>query len=227
MELMTIFLRSIFIYFLVLVIMRIMGKREIGKLSVFDLVVSIMIADLSVIVIENPKISLWHGMVPIFTFVVAQILVSYVSMKSAVARHWIDGQPTVLIQNGNILEKAMRKNRYNVDDLMTQLRERNIDDLADVEYAILETTGKLSVFPIKSKDVARREDVVSIKDDHYPLAVPLIIDSEIQHDSLSKINQDAEWLRNELKRYGVTSLQQVFFASIGADGKLYIDLHDA
>jgi len=152
MESIELFFRTLFMYFFILMVMRLMGKREIGKLSVFDLVVSIMIADLAVIFIENGDQPVIQGILPIVTLMVTQIALSYLSLKNQTVRHLVDGKPAVLIEDGKIREKEMARNRYNLDDLMAQLREKNIDNIADVEFAILETSGKLSVFPKEEKN---------------------------------------------------------------------------
>ncbi len=150
-EAMTMLFRSLFIYLFVLLIMRLMGKREIGKLSVFDLVVSIMIADFAVISIENTKMPFVNGLLPIVVMMAAQILFSWLSLKSSTIRNIVDGRPTYIIKNGKINEDEMKKHRYNMDDLLLQLREHKIANVDDVEFAILETTGKLTVFPKEGK----------------------------------------------------------------------------
>ncbi|MFC4078326.1 DUF421 domain-containing protein [Salinithrix halophila] len=209
-------LRTIVIYFFILVIMRLMGKREIGKLSVFDLVVSIMIAEFAVLSVEDVKVSILKGMIPIVVMFSIQVFLAYISMKSSPIRHLIEGTPTTLIKNGKIQEKNMRKLRYNVDDLMLQLRESNIANVADVEFAILETTGKLSVFERKADGAQKR----------VRLPIPLIIDGRVQEDGLDRIGEDRSWLSRQLQQYGYQDIHEIFFASIDDRGRLYIDLRN-
>ncbi|PTX55344.1 uncharacterized membrane protein YcaP (DUF421 family) [Melghirimyces profundicolus] len=220
----TILLRSLFIYLFVLFVMRLMGKREIGKLSVFDLVVSIMIADLAVLSIEDTRMPFIHGLMPIVVMMAAQILFSWLSLKSPTLRHLMDGKGTYLIKNGKIQEEEMKKHRYNIDDLMIQLREKNIADPADVEFAILETSGKLSVFPKEGKQPLTKEDVMNPP---FPrimrLPVALVIDGNVQEHSLHRIGKDSSWLREELRKYGYHDPNQVFFVSVDHTGRLYID----
>ncbi|SFJ40988.1 Protein of unknown function [Thermoflavimicrobium dichotomicum] len=147
----TIFFRTLFMYFFLLLMLRLMGKREIGKLSIFDLIVSLMIADLSATVIEDHKLPVMASAFPIALLVGLQILMSIVLLKSRKARQIVDGDPTIIIKNGKIQPEAMAKHRYNMDDLLMQLRDKNIANVADVEFAILETSGKLSVFPKEEK----------------------------------------------------------------------------
>lgn len=146
MELMTNVFHTVFMYFLVFVILRIMGKREIGKLSVFDLVISIMIAEIAVFAIEDTKKPLWEAIVPMVVLVIIQITLAWVSLKSKRARFWFDGKPSIIIAQGHLDRNEMRRLRYNLDDLMLQLREQGVDNMQDVEYAIMESTGKLTVF---------------------------------------------------------------------------------
>ncbi|WP_310829833.1 DUF421 domain-containing protein [Paenibacillus pedocola] len=144
---------TVLMYILIFLSMRIMGKREIGKLSVFDLTISIMIAEIAVFVIEDIERPVYDGVVPMATLVLIQILVAQLSLKSRKLRLLIDGKPSVLISDGKLNRHEMRKQRYNIDDLLLQLRGQNIDSPADVEFAILETSGQLTVIE-KSKGVS-------------------------------------------------------------------------
>lgn len=137
--------RTVIIYFVVFLIMRSMGKREIGKLSVFDLVISVMIAEIAVIVIEDMERSMWEGIMPMIILLLIQVGIAFIALKNRKIRLWFDGKPSFIIAKGKINREVMRKQRYNLDDLMQQLRENRVSSLADVEFAILETTGKLSV----------------------------------------------------------------------------------
>jgi uncharacterized membrane protein YcaP (DUF421 family) len=153
--------RTLFIYFFIMLIMRIMGKREIGKLSIFDLVVSIMIAELAVVSLENPNVPMIHSLTPIIILFLTQIGLSYVSLKSQKVRDMVEGKPSFLIKDGKINLKEMQKQRYNLDDLLSQLRDRQINSPSQVEFAILETTGKLSVFPKEPGDTQKHMPDVS------------------------------------------------------------------
>jgi uncharacterized membrane protein YcaP (DUF421 family) len=216
MELWAILFRTIFIYFMILIIMRIMGQREIGKLSVFDVIVSFMIADLSSMAVELDK-ELMHFILPIGVLVVLQVAISYLSLKSRKLRQFLEGKPIMLIKNGKIQDAAMKKVRYNFDDLAMQLRDRDIHDFADVEYAILETSGKLSVIP-KSK--------TNSSVGPYTLPIPLIIEGKVQEEGLKQLGQNRFWLKQELAKRGCKDFKQVYFASINANGEFYIDLVD-
>ncbi|MDF9843927.1 MULTISPECIES: DUF421 domain-containing protein [unclassified Paenibacillus] len=144
---------TVLMYFFIFLCMRVMGKREIGKLSVFDLTISIMIAEIAVFVIDDIKRPIYDGIVPMVTLVLIQIIVAQLSLKSRKLRLLIDGRPSVLISNGKLNRSEMRRQRYNMDDLLLQLRGQNIVSPADVEFAILETSGQLTVIE-KNKNVS-------------------------------------------------------------------------
>jgi uncharacterized membrane protein YcaP (DUF421 family) len=218
----TIILRTVFIYFFLLVIMRMMGKREIGKLSVFDLIVSFMIADLSAMAIDSEK-PMYIGIISILTLAIFQVLISYLSLKSKKIREWADGKPVVIVEKGKILDDQMAKARYNMDDLMVQLREKNIADVSDVEFAILETTGKLSVFPKEKKTC---EEGVHNSLRPFQMPVPLIIDGKVQDEGLRQIGKTRFWLKNEIQKQGYRDFKEIFYASVNSNGKLFIDRKD-
>ena len=174
-----------------------MGKREVGELSIMDLIVSIFIAELAAISIENYQDSILFSLLPIVLLVIVQIVMAKLSLKSATVRSMIDGAPSVIIDRGIINFKEMLKQRYNLDDLLVQLRSRGIKSIEEVDYAILETSGKLSVF--------RRDDD---KNRVYPL--PVIIDGKLQKDVLFQIGKDEEWLYKMLGKENYR-LEDVFY----------------
>jgi uncharacterized membrane protein YcaP (DUF421 family) len=144
---------TVLMYFFIFLCLRIMGKREIGKLSVFDLTISIMIAEIAVFVIDDIERPVYEGIVPMATLVLIQVLVAQLSLKSRKVRLFMDGKPSILISDGKLHRGEMRKQRYNIDDLLLQLRGQNIDNPADVEFAILEASGQLTVIE-KNKGVS-------------------------------------------------------------------------
>ncbi|TYS68902.1 DUF421 domain-containing protein [Sutcliffiella horikoshii] len=210
--------RTIFLYFLILFIFRVMGKREIGELSVLDLVVFIMIAEMAVMAIENPKDPLIHSLLPMFLLMGIQIMLAFVSLKSERVRDLIDGKPSVIINKGKIDEEAMKKQRYNFDDLLVQLREKNVKNVADVEFAILEPSGKLSVFEKKREEatLAGEEDSMNL---------PLVMDGVIQEEHLKNIGKTNLWLRQQLRTLGYKEIQNISYCSYD-NGVFFIDLID-
>ncbi|MBJ6362955.1 DUF421 domain-containing protein [Paenibacillus sp. GCM10012307] len=224
MEYMVIILRTILIYFVVYAVLRLMGKREIGKLTVFDLVISIMIAEIAVIVIEDTKRPLAEELLPIAVLMILQIGIAWMIMKSRKMRLLFDGKPSILIENGKLNRDEMKKQRYNFDDLLVQLREKDMVRLADVEFAILETSGKLSVIKKEQGQYLAKTDFQFPPNYRFEdLPVPLIMDGEVQEENLQKLNRSWFWLKNELKKHQVADTKSVFLCTIDHKGRLYVD----
>jgi len=201
-------LRTLFFYFFIIFIFRLMGKREIGQLSVQDLVVSILIAELVAISIENLEDSIFLTIVPILVLVGLEILAAFVSMKINKVRNLMEGKPSLIINRGIINYKQMIKQRYTLDDLLLALRQQSIKSLEDVEYAVLEPNGKLSIF---------KYNLFKLKSD-YPM--PLILDGVIQKETLKKINKTEVWLKRNLSKKKIKK-SQVFYAFY-KNSKIYI-----
>lgn len=220
MDMVTLFFRTLLIYAVVFITMRVMGKREIGKLSVFDLVISIMIAEIAVFVLEDTGKPLMEGILPMFTLVVIQLLIAYISLKSERLRRFIEGRPSPLIENGKLNQEEMKRQRYNLDDLLLQLRENRVLNVADVEFAILEPSGKLTVAerkPVKEPPAK----AAGFRYEGLPL--PLIMDGKVQDESLQKLGKTRFWLKSQLQAHGIKDFKEVFFCSVDHRGKWFID----
>ena len=196
MDILIVLYRTILFYFVIAIVYRFMGKREIGELSIMDLIVSILIAELAAMAIDKYKSNVFISLVPICALVIIQIITAKISLKSPDIREKIEGEPSIIINRGKVNFEEMLNQRYNLDDLLTQLREKSIKSLEEVDYAILETSGKLSVF-LKDKDHS------------YPL--PVILDGKVDKETLVQIGKDEEWLNKRLKDNNVTA-KQVFYA---------------
>ncbi|SDM22153.1 DUF421 domain-containing protein [Bacillus sp. OK048] len=213
----TIIFRTLFFYVLILFIFRLMGKREIGELSILDLVVFVMIGEMAIVSIDNPKRPLMETIIPMVLLMLIQILLATISLKSKRFRDLVDGKPTIIINRGKIDEGAMRKQRYNFDDLLTQLREKDIRSIADVEFAILESSGSLSVIEkLSNSDGQPKEGDITI---------PLIIDGSIEEENLKRINKTNLWLRQELKKMGYRDVRKISFCSYENE-KFFVDIID-
>ncbi|WLR49984.1 DUF421 domain-containing protein [Bacillus tianshenii] len=215
MEIVTIISRTVLLYFVIIIVFRLMGKREIGELSILDLVIFIMIAEMAVLSIEDPKLPLLNTILPILVLMVIQIGMAYLSLKNQKLREIVDGKPSILINNGSIDEVEMRKQRYNFDDLMVQLRDKDVKSVADVEFAILEPSGKLSVF---EKDEQQGSDGVP--------PYPLIMDGRVQDDHLVLLNRSQVWLRNELRKLGYEKVEDISYCTLDDKGQLFVDKRD-
>lgn len=214
MELYTIVIRTLVIYFVILIVFRLMGKREIGQLSIVDFVISLMLAELAVMTVENVEVPILHQLVPMFLLMSIQISLAYISLKSQGLRKLIDGKPSVIIRQGKIDEKEMRKQRYNFDDLMLQLRQKDIQYMSDVEFAILEASGDLSVI--------RKDPHPPIEGKPSFLPLPLILDGKLQHEHLKEIGQSERWLRKELRNLGYYEVEKISFCSLNRDHSFFI-----
>ncbi len=208
MELFTVLFRTLFFYFFVLIAYRIMGKREIGQLGVIDLIVSILIAELVAISIEETENPIYLTIIPIAVLVVLEVLFAYISIKSRKFRTLFDGKPSLIICNGKINYKEMVKQRYSLDDLLVSLRQQGIKELDNVEYAFLEPNGELSVF---------KYNLFKLKSS-YPM--PLILDGSIQKGALKHIHKTEAWLKSELSNKNLT-YEDIFYAFY-KNKKIYI-----
>ena len=189
--------RCLVFYIVIAISYRIMGKREVGELSIMDFIVSIFLAQLASISIENLDDNIFISMGPILLLVLVQLILAKLSYKNSKVRNILDGDVSVIINRGKINFKEMLKQRYNLDDLLSQLRDKEIKSIEEVDYAILETSGKLSVFK-KSDD----------KSSVYPL--PVIIDGVVQEDVLMQIKKDKDWLDKMIRKEGY-ELEDIFY----------------
>ena len=189
--------RCLVFYIIIAISYRVMGKREVGELSIMDFIVSIFLAQLASISIENLEDNIFVSMGPILLLVLIQLILARLSYKNSKVRNILDGDVSVIINRGKINFEEMLKQRYNLDDLLSQLRDKEIKSIEEVDYAILETSGKLSVFK-KSDD----------KNSVYPL--PVIIDGVVQEDVLMQIKKDKDWLDKMISNEGY-KLEDIFY----------------
>ena len=195
-------LKTFFLYFFIILVYRIMGKKEIGELGIGDLIVTVLIAELAAISIENTDKSIFVSIVPILVLVLCEMSLSYISLKNSKIRTFIDGHPSVVKFN------VMSKLRYTLDDLISQLREKGVKSLEEVDYAVLETNGNLSVFQ-NTKE--------------YPL--PIILDGDIDFHVLKEIKKDKKWIDNMLNKKKI-KLEDVFYAFYTKDRTYIIKKSD-
>lgn len=215
-----IMIRTFILFILVVIALRIMGKRQIGKLQPYELVIIIMLAELAALPMADNRFPLMVGIIAIVTLAFAQVLISYTSLKSQWFRGFICGSPSILIENGKIVEQELNKLRYNINDLLEQLRAKNFADISDVEYAILETSGDISVIPKSQKRPVNPADL-NIPTEYEGMPVTLIIDGFVFEKSLKKLNLTEQWLRDELKKFGIQDFKQVLLASLDTQGNLF------
>lgn len=215
--------RAIVLYFVVVFIMRIMGKRQIGQLQPFELVIALMISELATMPMQNTGIPLFHGVIPIVTLLVLQVLISTLQLKSEAARFIFCGRPSILIEKGKINIKELKSNRLNLNDLLEELRMKDYYNLDDIEYAILETGGQITVIPKSELEPATRKDL-NIKPGQNMLPVTLILDGRVNDKNLKFINKDKSWLNKQLNKKNISSADQIFLALLDSQGNFIYQL---
>jgi len=195
------FARVIILYILVLTIMRLMGKREIGQMQPFELVIAIMIADLASVPMSDVGIPLYNGIIPILALLLLQSIISVINLKSINFRKVICGVPSILIYRGKIDEKILKKEKITINELQERLRESNIFNIGDVEYAILETSGQITVIPKPEKRNTIPEDF-GIRPEYEGIQYDLVTDGAVMNENLKAIGRDYNWLRREVEKFG-------------------------
>ena len=215
------FVRTIILYILVVAALRLMGKRQIGQLQPSELVITMMISELASIPLENTGTPLINGVLPILTLIIAEATFSFLTLKSKKIRKIMAGSPTILISKGQVLEKEMERLRFNIDDLMEELRANGYSNLLDVEYAIIETTGMLSIIPKSNKRPVTPSDL-DIAPEYEGLPFLLIADGIINQMALTSAGISIDWLKEKLKEFDITDIKDVFIASLDTSGNLFV-----
>lgn len=219
-------IRTLLLYIAVIFSLRIMGKRQLGELQPSELVVAIMISDLATVPMASVDIPLLAGVVPVLTLIIAEVIASYLSLKSRRMRKFITGEPSVVIYNGIINEKELERLRFNINDLLEELRVAGCHDISEVEVAVIETSGKLSVIPRGRAVTATVEDVNPGKVRRSGLPCAVISDGLINLSELERAGRSKEWLMEEIKKKGASKISDVFLASVDVDGKMYMQLRE-
>ncbi|SKC84980.1 YetF domain-containing protein [Maledivibacter halophilus] len=217
----TIFIRTVVLYILVVIAIRIMGKGELSELQPYELVVIIMISELASLPMETVEMPFVNGVVAISTLVFLQVIISFITLKSEKARSIICGKPNILIKKGKILDRELKRLRISMNDLIEQLRIKNFPNIDDVEFAILETNGDLSVIPKSSKRPLTPSDI-NLKVENEDLPIGLILDGKINQDNLNKASLNFNWLYTELKKQNIDDIDKVLYASVDKNKTLKV-----
>ncbi len=213
------FFRAIVLYLIVLVVMRLMGKREIGQMQPFELAIAIMIADLASIPMTEIGIPIFNGIIPILGLLVMHLIISIINIKSIKAREIICGKPSILIYRGKINEKALKKERFTINELQERLRANNIVNLGDVEYAILETSGEVTVVQKPEKRNTIPEDF-NITPEYEGIPYDLVVDGKIMKQNLKIIGKDYNWLKNQVKKFHIRP-EEALVVTIDGKGQIF------
>ena len=213
------FIRSILLYIIVLVVMRLMGKREIGQLQPFELAISIMIADLASTPMADAGIPISNGIIPILALLVMHLTISILNIKSIKARQILCGKPSILIYRGRIDEKMLKKERFTVNELEERLRGSNVVNIGDVEYAILETSGQVTVIQKPENKNVTAEDL-GLKPEYEGLAYDLVLDGKVMYENLKILKKDYDWLKKEVNKFGIKP-EQALIVTIDGKGNFF------
>lgn len=213
------FIRAIFLYIIVLIVMRLMGKREIGQLQPFELAISIMIADLASIPMADSGIPITNGIIPILGLLLMHLIISVINIKSIRAREIICGKPSILIYRGKIDEKVLKKERFTINELQERLRGNNVVNIGDVEYAILETNGQVTVIQKPNKRTTTPEDF-DIMPEYEGIPYDLVVDGKIMYDNLKIIEKNYEWLKKQVEKFGFKP-EQALIVTLDGKGRIF------
>jgi uncharacterized membrane protein YcaP (DUF421 family) len=220
-ELLIILIRTIILYFVVLFVIRVMGKAELSKMDPFEMIVLFMMAELAAIPIESLDIPLLNGAASIITLLFLQVSLSFLSMKSQIINNILNGKPSVLINRNNIDEKALKSQRITVDDLMEQLRLKNFPSPADVDYAVLEANGDLSVIPKAEKAPLTPKDMnVPASSQFMPMV--LVSDGQFYDKNLQILGKDESYLKKELLKAKIEDYSQIFICYFDEKGQIHV-----
>jgi len=212
--------RVVILYILAIVVMRIMGKREIGQMQPFELALTFIISELLVMPMENTGVPLINGVISVFTITFSQLLFSYLTLKSEKLQELMSGKPTVMLKNGELNEKHLREQNYNITELLEQLRLSGVDKITDVEYAVLETNGQLSVILKPEKRPVTVEDM-AIQKDYEGIPIDVILDGKIIAENLSRANISEKEIIKEVNKNNL-KVENVFFATVNAKREFHI-----
>ena len=215
------YVRTIILYLVLIFSVRLMGKRQIGQMEASEFVVSMLIADLAAVPMQDIAIPLFSGIVPLLTVLGLELTLSFLVMKSVVFRRFLCGKPVILIDNGKILQENLRRTRVTMEELMGQLRQKDVLDISTVQYAILENGGSLSVFPYASKQPASAEDSkVRVKCQSFP--VTIITDGYLSREDLTRAGKDMVWLRHTLGKHKARQETTLLLSVDGEDQVTWI-----
>jgi len=194
------YFRTMVMYLVLIAVIRLMGKRQIGQMEPSEFVVTMLVANLASIPMQDGSIPLFSGLVPIVTVLGAELILSALSLRSIRLRKILCGKPVILIENGNILQQNLRKTRVTLDELTGHLREKDVLDLRSVQYAILETNGNLSVFPYpKERPASARDAGIPARKQYLP--VTIISDGQLLQENLEKAKKDSRWVQKILQQH--------------------------
>ena len=220
----TTFLRTVILYIFVLITMRLMGKREIGQLQPFELAIAIMIADVASTPMANIGVPIFSGIIPILALLSMHLLISNINLKSITIRKVLCGKPTILVYRGRIDELALKKEKFTINELQERLRGNGVFNLGDVEYAILETSGQISVIQKPDKRTTIPADF-DILPEYEGIPYDLVIDGKVMHENLKAIGKDYVWLKKQVEKFKMKP-EQALVVTLDGKGQIFCQSKD-
>lgn len=217
--------RTIILYSFLLIIMRLMGKRQLGQLEPFDLVTALMISELAALPMEDNRMPLISSMIPIATLVILQIITSIIQLKSEKARTLLNGEPSILIKDGEVDLTELRNQRFNLDDLLEELRLNGYFNLSDIHYAVLETNGSISIMP-KEENTPITPKTLNLSVQEKPMPMIIINDGSINKQNLEKVGKNMKWVKKQLRKNNIESYEDVFIGIVYDDEKFFYQLKE-
>lgn len=220
-------IRTIILYSLVIVVMRLMGKRQIGEFQPYEFVITIMISDLAALPMQDTRLPLILGIIPIITLLFIKTMLTSLQLKSQTARKIIEGEPCILICKGKINYGILKKQQINLDELMEELRLAGYFDLSEIEYGILENNGQMSFLGSNSSSSNENSSSANKSNNNSKPKMPIIyvVDGHINKNSLTSCGKDKQWIENELKKHNINSIKDVIIAMTDTNGKFFYQLY--
>ncbi|AOR23709.1 DUF421 domain-containing protein [Clostridium taeniosporum] len=217
--------RAIIGFFSLLIFAKILGKQQISQLSFFDYVLGITIGSIAATLTTDLSSRAWPHFIGLLVWAILGYIMEFITLKWRYASKYIDGEPTIIIMNGKIMENALRKMKYKVSDIMALLRNKDVFDLSQVDFAIIEPNGQLSVLKKPQYEPLTPKDMNIIKPPS-GISTELIYDGILMHQNLKQLNKTEKWLMDQLKMYQIKDVSEVFLATLTPSGSLYIDKYD-
>ncbi len=214
--------RALIAFFTLLIFTRLLGKQQMSQLTFFDYVLGITVGSIAASLTTDLTSKAWPHWVGLTTWIIAVLAVQWVTLKWRYAAKYVDGEPTVVIMNGKIMEDAMKKIRYRVSDLTEQLRDKGVFDISQVEFAVLEVSGKLTVLKKAQHQPLTPKDM-NMKTKYKGISTEIIYNGVVVENNLKQVKKDRKWLETELKNQGIKDISEVFYAELETSGKLYVD----
>ncbi len=218
-------IRTAILYLLVVLTMRLMGKRQIGELQPYEFVITIMISDLASLPMQDSRLPLLQGIIPIITLLFLKTLLTQIGLKFQYTRKFVDGEPCILVHKGRINYSTLKKQQLNIDELLEELRLANYFNLDEIQYAILENDGQMSILPVDYNS-SKSNCEKSTQNAEVALPKVLISDGKINKNSLTSIDKDEKWILNLLKNHNILSIKHVLIALYDTEGKFKFQLFD-